>query len=69
MFGIDTCNSVKPITSLYLFNLFTCKNLQKQYTVKICNRFSALQTAEETATECYQRFIDANREVTELLIP
>ena len=45
------------------------QNLQKQYTVKIRNRFSALQTAEETATECYQRFIDANREVTELLIP
>ena len=45
------------------------QNLQKQYTAKIRNRFSALQTAEDTATECYQRFIDANREVTELVIP
>ncbi|XP_072044981.1 uncharacterized protein [Amphiura filiformis] len=46
--------------------------LQDLYAVKVRNRFSALQHEsedDEDATSTYQCFIQANREVTEELIP
>ena len=43
--------------------------LQQEYNVSVRNRYEALSKEEDTATERYQCFVDANNEVTERLIP
>ncbi|XP_072050064.1 uncharacterized protein [Amphiura filiformis] len=43
--------------------------LQELYTVEVHNRFQPLEEMEETATERYERFIKANREAAEKVIP
>ena len=43
--------------------------IQQQYSVEVRNRFSALCTEDEDATSRYDKFIQANAEATEKLIP
>ena len=49
--------------------LCTDSDLQKQYSIEVRNRFEPLEIAEESATEKYDRFINANREAAEKVIP
>ena len=45
------------------------EDLQKKYTVEVRNRFQPLEDVEETATEIYDRFVKANSEAAEQVIP
>ena len=49
--------------------LCTDSNLQKLYSIEVSNRFQPLENADESATEKYERFITANKEAAEKLIP
>ena len=42
--------------------------LQQQYTVEVQNRFQILDE-DEDPTERYQRFVEANKEATEIVVP
>ncbi|XP_071480459.1 uncharacterized protein [Diadema antillarum] len=46
-------------------DLTTDRQLQEQYAVEIRNRFHVLQEENESATETYQRFINANQQAAE----
>ena len=41
------------------------RDLQNRYSVEVRNRFPPLEDTEETATERYERFINANKEQAE----
>ena len=43
--------------------------VQEKYTVEVRNRFAALRSDEEDATEKYSKFIQANSEAAEKIIP
>ena len=43
--------------------------LQEQYSIKVQNRFQALASDEQTGTERYESFIQANRETANELLP
>ena len=43
--------------------------LQQRYSITIRNKFDALRVEEETINQEYDRFIQANKETTEELIP
>ena len=47
----------------------TGSNLQKKYTIEVRNRFQSLDKLDETATERFDRFIKANKEAAEKIIP
>lgn len=49
--------------------LKTDVDLQHNYTVEVTNRFSALQTADDSATKRYQCLVEANDTVSKLLLP
>ena len=49
--------------------LSTDSDLQKQYNIEVRNRFQSLDKLDETATERYDRFIMANKEAAEKIIP
>ena len=49
--------------------LSTDTSLQEKYAVEVRNRFEALEDGEESATDKYDRFIKANKEVAEKTIP
>ncbi|XP_019623440.1 PREDICTED: craniofacial development protein 2-like, partial [Branchiostoma belcheri] len=44
-------------------------DLQECYAIEVCNRFQPLYEEGETATERYERFITANEEAAEEVIP
>ena len=44
-------------------------DIQERYTVAVKNRFYTLTAREETATERYERFIDANKEAARETLP
>ncbi|XP_072036995.1 uncharacterized protein [Amphiura filiformis] len=50
-------------------SLSTDRNIQKMYTIEVHNRFEILEDMEETATDKYSRFIAANKEAAEKIIP
>ena len=50
-------------------SLSTDRNIQKMYTIEVRNRFEILEDIEETATDKYSRFITANKEAAEKIIP
>ena len=50
-------------------SLSTDTNIQKQYTIEVRNRFEALEIEDESATDKYERFIKANQEAAEKVIP
>ncbi|XP_072039109.1 craniofacial development protein 2-like [Amphiura filiformis] len=52
-----------------LKSLSTDRNIQKIYTIEVHNRFEILEDMEETATDKYSRFIAANKEAAEKIIP
>ena len=47
----------------------TDTSLQERYSVEVRNRFEVLENEEESASEKYERFIKANKEAAELVIP
>ena len=49
--------------------LRTDNNLQKLYTVEVHNRFQPLEEVDESATDRYQRFVNAHKEAAEKVIP
>ena len=49
--------------------LCTDSNLQELYSIEVRNRFQPLENADESATGKYERFITANKEAAEKLIP
>ena len=49
--------------------LSTDANIQKQYAIEVRNRFEGLEIEDESATDRYERFIKANQEATEKVIP
>ncbi|XP_072048490.1 uncharacterized protein [Amphiura filiformis] len=49
--------------------LSTDSNLQKQYTIKVRNRFQPLENISETTTEKYERLITAHTEATDKTVP
>ncbi|XP_072050156.1 craniofacial development protein 2-like [Amphiura filiformis] len=50
-------------------SLSTDRNIQKMYAIEVHNRFEILENIEETATDKYSRFIAANKEAAEKIIP
>ena len=44
-------------------------NLQDRYTVLVCNRYAQLSCENDTVTESYQHFMQANNEAADELIP
>ncbi|XP_072015018.1 uncharacterized protein [Amphiura filiformis] len=50
-------------------SLSTDRNILKMYTIEVHNRFEILEDMEETATDKYSRFIAANKEAAEKIIP
>ena len=49
--------------------LKTDQKLQERYSVEVRNRFDLLVTEDQTPTERYQSFLDANNEASQLLLP
>ena len=49
--------------------LCTDSSLQELYSVEVRNRLQPFENADESATEKYERFITANKEAAEKLIP
>ena len=46
-----------------------CKELQQQYTIKICNRYKSLCMENKNATETFVHLITANQETAKELLP
>ena len=44
-------------------------NLQERYAIEVKNRFDLLARDDQTPTERYQSFLDANNETSQLLLP
>ena len=59
----------KRKTSYDWSTLMNNSDLQQQYNVAVRNRYAALMKDQDTVTERYQHFIDANNETAEKLIP
>ena len=45
--------------------LSSIRNLQELYTIKVRNRFQLLKEENDSASESYEKFIEANKEATE----
>jgi hypothetical protein len=55
-----------PMKKQYDWKQLACdKNLQDLYTIEVCNRFQLLEEKEESASDQYERFINANKEAAE----
>ena len=67
--SLRVCKTPKRKTVYDWERLKNDTDLQECYTVTVRNRFSALQTADDDATERYQHFVTANSEATKELIP
>ena len=58
------------IMSISDFFLFNCRYyMQDRYTVLVCNRYAQLSCENDTVTESYQHFMQANNEAADELIP
>ena len=53
----------------YVWTSLKNTELQQKYTLTVRNRFTALQNEDDDATATYDKFIQANTEVTEEMIP
>ena len=58
-----------PKKPSYDYSVLRNPNLQHEYTVSVRNRYEELVTGNENATEKYGKFIEANAETAEQLLP
>ena len=60
-----------PKRKQYDWKLLTCdKNLYKScYTIEVKNRFQLLEEEDDSASERYEKFTEANKEAAEKVIP
>ena len=66
--SLRTTKSI-PRKKTYDWNTLRNSELQNLYTVTVKNRYAELSTESDDATESYGKFVQANREATEQLIP
>ena len=62
-------NKATPKKVLHDWTALKDQELQEKYTVEVKNKFTALCTEDDDATSRYEKFIQANSDATELLVP